>query len=389
MFLLVGVMIVGLNINYAELILPMIVAIVAVMVARALSVYGVLVPLNLSKKEYTIPSSWMHLLSWGSLRGALAIIMVFLIPEDLALPGWTLETSPYDFILAMTVGCIIFTTFIKATTIGAVLEKLKITKLSPMEDVDLNQGEILFLTKSLHRIEKTASRGFLTASQTDILARDIKKELAVLTEAFAHLEEKYPKESDMLLSRSLALHAIEIEKSLLVDLFNHEEIPEWIFRRMLVKMESQMERIEEGKTQIKEAYEHKMTKTLLAQTIDSVVVLFSKKRDQDTEKYIKARTRVVILEKLLERLEIFDSIESIRESNALRNLRTLYTELLENARSIRSELIKKESVQKLEEDTVRHMIQTRKEDILHGFVESGIIIPKFGKIIEEKYMQTK
>lgn len=117
---------------------------------------------------------------------------------------------------------------------------------------------------------------------------------------------------------------------------------------MLVKLDSQMERIEEGKTQIKEAYEHKITQTALASIVDAVVLAFSKKRDADEERYIKARTRIIIIDKLLERLEIFDSIENISGSNALKNLRTLYAELLKQARTVQSELIQKKSIQKLE-----------------------------------------
>lgn len=110
--------------------------------------------------------------------------MVFLIPEDLTLPEWNLETSPYDFILAITVGCIIFTTFIKATTITGVIKKLKIANLSPIEDVDFNQGEILFLTKTLHRIEDICTRGFLTTKQKELMTKGIQAELASLTQAF-------------------------------------------------------------------------------------------------------------------------------------------------------------------------------------------------------------
>lgn len=85
-FLLVGVMMMRLNIHVSELILPMAIAIIAVAVGRAISVYSVLIPLNQTKKEYPIPTTWMHLLSWGSLRGGLAIIIALFIPEDFTLP---------------------------------------------------------------------------------------------------------------------------------------------------------------------------------------------------------------------------------------------------------------------------------------------------------------
>lgn len=84
-FLLIGILIVAIKIDVSSLILPILISIVVVMIARAISVYSVIGLLNMSKLEETIPMKWQHLLSWGSLRGALAIIMVLLIPEDLVL----------------------------------------------------------------------------------------------------------------------------------------------------------------------------------------------------------------------------------------------------------------------------------------------------------------
>lgn len=63
-FLLVGVMIVSLHISWTSMILPIILAILVVMIARAVSVYGVVFPWNMTKVESPIPKSWMHLLSW-------------------------------------------------------------------------------------------------------------------------------------------------------------------------------------------------------------------------------------------------------------------------------------------------------------------------------------
>ncbi len=120
-FMLVGIMVVELHIDWLSLALPISIAVFVVMAGRAVSVYSVVGALNAVKWEERIPSSWQHLLSWGSLRGALAVIMVLLIPENLAVPGWTLEMPVRDFVLALTVGCIVFTTFVKATTIFPIM----------------------------------------------------------------------------------------------------------------------------------------------------------------------------------------------------------------------------------------------------------------------------
>lgn len=57
-------------------------------------------------------------------------------------------------------------------------------------------------------------------------------------------------------------------------LYNHHELPEWILRRMMNKMDSQIERIEEGKTQIKEAYEHKIPRDPLIVWIEYILQKF-------------------------------------------------------------------------------------------------------------------
>lgn len=164
-FLLVGVMIVGLGIHFSEMIVPILLSIVVVALARAISVYSVLIPLNATKTEFHIPLAWMHLLSWGSLRGGLAIIMALFIPADFTLPGWTLDTSIRDFVLALTVGCVVFTTFFKATTIPWFLRKFRITSPTLLDTIDIRQGKLMLLLKMHEKMESTAARGFMLREQ--------------------------------------------------------------------------------------------------------------------------------------------------------------------------------------------------------------------------------
>lgn len=144
-FILVGIMIVGMNLSWSSLLLPMSLAVIVVMIARAISIYSAVGFLNWRKGEEPIPLAWQHLLSWGSLRGALAIIMALLIPESLTLSGWTLDMSVRDFILALTVGCIVFTTFVKATTIFPIMKKLRLLDFADDETIETLKGELRML----------------------------------------------------------------------------------------------------------------------------------------------------------------------------------------------------------------------------------------------------
>lgn len=385
-FLLVGVMIVSLNIAFTELWLPIILSVIIVAVSRAISVYWVLIPLNFFKKEFIIPKTWMHLLSWGSLRGGLAIIMVLFIPADFSPNWWVLETSVRDFILALTVGCIIFTTFVKALTIPVLIKKLHIADLSRTEDLDFNEWKLFFLTKSLARIQSTASHWFFSEEEKQKIEKKIQAEIL---EVQSYFQKNCPNDfcgiDDDGLSKMLALHAIEMEKSLLVYAFNHDEVPEWILRHMLNKMDSQIERIEEWKAQLKSAYEHKIQPKWLQKFFLKIVNFFSKKRNPDEEKYYKARTRAIILEKVLKRLEIFHSIEPIASFKALKDIENLYKKFLENAINTRKELYKKPEIQKLEKQIVTNMLEARKYDILEEFSENWIISMKTKNMLIEKY----
>ena len=102
-FLLMGILFTTLFLSLDIPTLPILMIILVVVIARAISIYCSIGIANLFKSEANIPSNWQHLLSWGSLRGSLAVIMVLLIPDDLSLPDWTYTFSVKEFIIAITI----------------------------------------------------------------------------------------------------------------------------------------------------------------------------------------------------------------------------------------------------------------------------------------------
>ena len=89
--------------------------IAVVVAARMLSVYGLVNLSNLVTQH--IPKSWMHVLVWGGMRGALSLALA------LSLSG----KVPYrDQILAMTFGVVAFTIVIQGLTIKPLLKALGI-----------------------------------------------------------------------------------------------------------------------------------------------------------------------------------------------------------------------------------------------------------------------
>ena len=137
-FILIGILFISVPTLDLNMILVVVATIFIVAIARAISIYPVVGLFNsVSSNNQKVPMAWQHLLSWGSLRGALAVTMVLLIPDDLVFTGWSMDMSPKDFLMALTVGCIFATLFIKATTIGKIMNKLK------LDDGDADISELI------------------------------------------------------------------------------------------------------------------------------------------------------------------------------------------------------------------------------------------------------
>jgi CPA1 family monovalent cation:H+ antiporter len=94
---------------------PLLFAIAAVLIGRALSVYT-LVPLS-NLFATRIPFRWQHVAVWGGLRGALALALALSLDS----------TLPYRAqILDMTFGVVIFSILVQGLTMKPFLKMLKI-----------------------------------------------------------------------------------------------------------------------------------------------------------------------------------------------------------------------------------------------------------------------
>lgn len=93
--------------------LAMIIAIIAVLVARAISTYGCLSLLGLFQRE-PMTLHGQTVVVWGGLRGAVALALALSIPISLDY-WWTIQSIAF--------GVVLFTLFVQATTIHLVVNR--------------------------------------------------------------------------------------------------------------------------------------------------------------------------------------------------------------------------------------------------------------------------
>ncbi len=375
-FILIGVLFVSVPSLDPAMLFVVIITILVVATARAISIYPVVSAFNaFSPAEQKIPMAWQHLLSWGSLRGALAVTMVLLIPDDLTFSGWTLEMSPKDFLLALTVGCIFATLFIKATTIQSFMRRLKLDALTDIELVEAQEARALIHNEVKERIARYQARGYIDPEVATELTIEHKQ---AFDSACDSLSEPVAKG---LAERVLRLFAIGIEKRHLKELYHHSEINESVFRRLSGKLQLQFEAIEQGDLAPNMSI-HTDGKDVFETLANYLKRFFVTETEEDRIEnlYMYYRAQTIISRKVLKELTALDkdSAEHIFTPTALAHVIELYTNFKNQSERKMNELAAShpERYHKLAKSLASAGVHKIEETVLHDLFERQLITPK-------------
>jgi CPA1 family monovalent cation:H+ antiporter len=301
-FILIGLLFASLEVPLRTLAIPLTVAIVVVMIGRALSIYPIVGFLNWTKTEAYIPMSWQHLLAWGSLRGALAVTMVLLIPDDFSIANWPfVDISVKDYVTALTIACIYFTLFIKATTIGPLIKHLKIDALSPVEEIEREEGKALVYARVLPEIDRFMRKGYITEE----LHHALRNKYDALYHESCESYARATGETAGISERMLTIYATGVEKAYLKVLFFYKEIDETVYKKILHQLNLRLEYAED----INENAEIRMSDfkkdwlDKLSETTAKIFFGFIKLPPESVRLFMYYRARAVIAHKVMEELK--------------------------------------------------------------------------------------
>lgn len=383
-FILVGVLFVtAANLNWG-MIGVVVMTVLVVATARAISIYSTVGLFNTFVKKTTkIPFSWQHLLSWGSLRGALAVTMVLLIPDELSFAHWTLALSPKEFLLSLTVGCIAATLFIKATTIQYFMRKLRLNELTNIEKIEAREARALIHLEVQERIKKYEQRGYIDSviAKSLFVEHQAEFERACLNMVSADVKE--------MAVRVLRMYAIGIEKMHLKQLYHYEEVNERVFRRLSGKLQLQLEAIEAGNLapnmsihiDKKDIFEH------MAETVRHIVDRETEERRID-DLYLYYRAQSILSRKVLKELQIINGEDAkhIFTPEAMQHVLELYTTFRNQSEKKMNEITVAHSdrYSELSEKLARCGINKIEEQMLLELYERQLITPKLYLTLSEE-----
>ncbi|USN88898.1 MAG: sodium:proton antiporter [Candidatus Nomurabacteria bacterium] len=385
-FILIGVLMFQTPLFDPLMLSAIAITVLVVASARAISIYPVVGLYNLFQtKARRIPQTWQHLLAWGSLRGALAVTMVFLIPEDLALPGWNLDISPRDFLLSLTIGCIAVTLFVKATTIKHFVRRFKLDSFTAVEEIEYQEAQALIHHQVTNRLETYESRGYIDAAIGSQLRAEHD---AAFKRACKQASTLNNETRNDLAFRVLRIYAIGIEKRHLKLLFIHNEVTERVYRRIVGKLRLQLEAIESGNLS-PDLTIHADGRDIFDRLFITIKNLFGFKDTKHSfpELYMYYRAQSIISRKVLKELAQLEKVSgNIFTHEAVAHVYELYTEFRENSEKKLQDHSANNQVaaDKLAISLARHGVHTIEENVLEEIFKKELITPKLYITLKEE-----
>ncbi len=165
----------GLQVNIPALIAnwqPVVWAIIAVLGARFLVVYGLGRLVN--RFSEPVSRNWMHVMYWGGLRGAISLALALSLPAVLG--------SERNILRVMAFGVALFTLLVQSTTMLPLLRRLKIVIRSEVQiEYERRHARLASLQSAVKHLERLFEEGLVTPHTWEILKTSFSKQIDRLT----------------------------------------------------------------------------------------------------------------------------------------------------------------------------------------------------------------
>jgi CPA1 family monovalent cation:H+ antiporter len=200
-------LLIGLEIELAQLqpnIVPIIVAVVAIIVSRGLIVYTFSWVYGRFQPQNRIPLNFQHVMYWGGLRGAISLALALSIENAVFGSDVALELR------VMTFGVVLFTLLGQGMTIEKIINRLNLAD-KPPQRVELQRRQATLFAKwaGKHELDRLRDNGILFRDIWDSMSQVYDEEILEKKESLrSHLQDFPELEQEMYLqAREDALNA--------------------------------------------------------------------------------------------------------------------------------------------------------------------------------------
>ena len=230
-FLLIGL---EADLRQLQLNLPLlVVAIIAVLLSRAIVVYLLTWLHGVVDTKRRIPVAYRHIMYWGGLRGAISLALA------LSLSGEIFGKVVAQEFQLMTFGVVLFTLLVQGTTIGPLIRRLGLAEKSEQQSQQQRQQALLYARRAGKReLDRLYEDGMLSPEIWQAMSEVYKSQIQQGNQEFRDLLHDYPElEQTMVLqARNEALRA---ERTAIGDAARRGLISEDVYHQLIKETDNQ------------------------------------------------------------------------------------------------------------------------------------------------------
>jgi CPA1 family monovalent cation:H+ antiporter len=228
-------LLIGLDVDLSRLwanLIPIAVAVLAVLLSRGLVVYGLPLVARLFRRRPLLPLNWRHVLFWGGLRGAISLALALGIPVALV---------ERELLESMTFGVLLFTLLVQGTTVQFLLDRLGLTRQPPHRVASQKRLARFFAAQAgLRHLEGMHREGLLIDEMWEGLRADYLRERKRVSERLAQLFRDHAElERDMLLQARR--EALQAERGALGDALRRGLLSEHVYEDLATDIDYRLE----------------------------------------------------------------------------------------------------------------------------------------------------
>ncbi len=369
---------------------PSLIAVFVVIFARFVSVIPVLSGLNpFLKKDQRVPFRWQIVISHGGLRGALAVVMLLLIPDNY---------QYLEMFQSMTVAVIIFLFLFNATTIRWLLVRLGLMSFTPVDVLEAEESHVLVAHSMQEHLKKIHRKRYITDDVFQRISMSYKKSESKANKKIHSLFRKKVVFSEHEILLILKKHCLGVERKVFHQLYAAEEISEHTLAELTASTERQKERLMFSEKQSKRRspvpFEERLKRSEklfrkylgpLARYSIFQKIIMRWKKNSIIEKHERYRSRRISAWSVLEHLEELKENQLFHEEGILDKVYEQYTLWHKNATNRQHALEKKHSEFLKDRKlyfTKRNCLEMERT-LIENFFERDIITQKVYVLLQE------
>ena len=162
---------------------PILAAILAVLVARAIVTYGLGWLAN--RFAEPMPRRWLHVLNWGGLRGAISLALALSLPAVMG--------PDRDLIRLMAFGVVLFTLLVQGSTMKPLLRRLGIAERDPAQtEYEMRHARLMAYRAAAVHLDKMHRDGFLSEHAWEVLRPELQDQAQSLASSVMNLLRASP-----------------------------------------------------------------------------------------------------------------------------------------------------------------------------------------------------